>query len=136
MKTTVRRDHLQRLGDNEPDVGGHADRNEEESEQEPFEGLDVRFELVAELAVGEHDAREEGAERHREPHLIDEQCGCDDDQKRGRREDLRHLNARDDPQRRPQHEPSADGDDGDHGDELRRAPTRASPRARLCDAAT
>ena len=74
-----RRDDLQRLRDQEPDIGRHSHRDEEQPQQEPLEGLDVRFELVAEFAVGEHDAGEEGAERHRQPHLIDEECRCDDD---------------------------------------------------------
>ena len=40
--------------------------HEEEPEQQPFEGLDVGFELVAEFAVGEQHAGEECAERHRQ----------------------------------------------------------------------
>ena len=131
-----RLDDLQGLGGNEPDVGGHADRNEEESEQKSLEGLDIRLKLVAEFAVGEHDACEERAERHREPHLIDEECGCDDGEKRGGGEDFGHLYARDDPQRRSQHQPAADGDNRNHRDELDEPnPPRRTCRRRLCDSA-
>ena len=41
----------------------HADRNEEEPEQQPFERLDVGLQFVAVLAVGQQHASEEGAER-------------------------------------------------------------------------
>ncbi len=51
-----------RLGKQQPQIGRHADRDEEQTEQQPLERLEIRFELVPELAVGQQHAREERTE--------------------------------------------------------------------------
>ena len=120
-----------------PDVRGHAHRDEEQAEQQALEGLEVGLQLVAELAVGEQHAGEEGAERHREAGQVREQRGADDRQERGRGEHLAHLHARHQPQRRAQHQPpAADDDDGDDRDELRERQPQGTVRRPVRAAAT
>jgi hypothetical protein len=59
-------DHEQRpLGDG-AQVEQHADGNEEQAEQDRAERLDVDLELVPVRRVGQHHARDEGAERGRQ----------------------------------------------------------------------
>ena len=45
----------------------HADREEEDAEQQPLEGLDRRLDGLAELGLGQQQAGDEGAERHGKP---------------------------------------------------------------------
>ena len=71
------------LAADQPEVDLRADRDEEQAEQQPLERLDVGLELVAVLAVGEHHAGEERAERGRQPDLLHEQRDADHDQQRG-----------------------------------------------------
>jgi hypothetical protein len=59
----------------------HADRREEQPEQDALEGLDLGFQLVAEFGVRQQQAGEEGAERHRQAHHFHERGrGHDDEQ--------------------------------------------------------
>ena len=48
----------------EIDAGTNCD--EKQSKQQSLEGLDIGFQFVTKLAVGEHDACEEGAECRRQ----------------------------------------------------------------------
>ena len=54
---------MQRARADQAEVDLRADRDEEQAEQQALERLDVGLELVAVLAVGEHHAGEERAER-------------------------------------------------------------------------
>ena len=81
---------MQRLRREEAEVGVHADRDEEEPEQESLERLDVGLELVPIFAVGEQHAGDERAERHGQADHIEQQRGADDDEQgRGREGFLR-----------------------------------------------
>ena len=71
-------------------------------EQQPLEGLEVRLQLVPELAVGEQHAGEEGAERHRQAGELRQQRGGDHRQQCRGGEHLGDLDARHDAQRRAQ----------------------------------
>ena len=82
------------------EIGAHPDRHEEEPHQQPLERLDVGFELVAELGIGEQHAGEERAERHRQADRLHQQRGADDDEQRGRGEHFAAAEARDELQRR------------------------------------
>ena len=66
----------QRLLEQQAEVGRHADRDEEQAEQQALERLDVGLELVAVLAVGEQHAGEEGAERHRQADGVASAARC------------------------------------------------------------
>ena len=86
-----REDH-ERLRGEQAQVRRHADRDEEQAEQQALERLDVGLELVAILAVGEQHAGDERAERHREARTFEQQRGAEHDEQRRRRE--RFLDAR------------------------------------------
>ena len=64
------------LIEQQAEVGGHADRHEEQAEQQPLERLDVGFELVAVLAVGQQQTGDESAERHRHADRIRPAARC------------------------------------------------------------
>ena len=104
------REHRERGLEQHAQVGGHADRHEEEPEQQALEWLDVRLELVAIFAVGEQHAGNERAERHRQADRVEEQGRADHDQQRRRRECFLRAGAGDDAQRRAQ----CVAPDGDH----------------------
>ena len=81
--------HLQRLGEEHREGDAHADRDEEQPEQQALEGLEVAFEFVAILAVGEQHAGEEGAEGGRHAERRRAEGGADDEQQAERGERLR-----------------------------------------------
>ena len=89
-------DHRERLRDEQAEIGGHADGDEEQAEQQALERLEVRLELVPELAVRQQHAGQKGAQRHRQAGLIGEQRGCDDREQRCCRKYLCDPHARDD----------------------------------------
>ncbi len=60
-------------------VDAHADRQEEQSEQQTLERFQVRFDFVAILGVGEQDAAEECTERHRQAGEPGDPCGAQRD---------------------------------------------------------
>ena len=122
-----RAEHRQRLRHEQRQVRAHADRHEEEAQQQALERLDVGFELVPELGVGEQHAREERAERHRQADRFHDQRRADHDQQRGGGEHLAAAVARDELERRPRDEAAAD----DRPPRSRRSPwRRASSRSR------
>ena len=57
---------IQPRGANHERIDGHADRDEEEAEQQPLERLDVDLDVVAVLGLAEQEAGEERAERGRQ----------------------------------------------------------------------
>jgi hypothetical protein len=107
------RDDHHRLAADQPEVDLRTDRDEEQPEQQALERLDVGLELVAILAIGEHDAGEERAERGRQPDHLHEQRDADDDQQRRGRERLAQLRAGEELEHRA-HDEAADPDDADH----------------------
>jgi hypothetical protein len=72
----------------EREIRFHSHRHEEEPEEKPLERLDVGLELVPELGIGEQQAGEECAERHRELEPLHDHRGGHDEQQRGGGEDL------------------------------------------------
>ncbi len=62
----------------EVDARAHGD--EEEPQQQALEGLDVGFQLVPELAVGQHDTGEERPQSRREAHEHHKERDAGDDQ--------------------------------------------------------
>ncbi len=69
-------------------VDGHADGDEEETEEDAAEGLDVGLELVAEGGIGQHQPGKEGAHRHGKAGEFHERRGAEHDEKRRRRHHL------------------------------------------------
>jgi hypothetical protein len=108
------------------EVDRHADRDEEEPEQEALERLDVGLERVAILAAREQHAGQERAERHRDAGELHHLGDADDEQQRERREDLAEVRARDRAERRARRVPA----DHDHDDDRRRDRRGAHPRRR------
>jgi hypothetical protein len=77
----------ERAVDDHVQIGRHADGHEEQPQQQAFERLDVRLELVAVLRIGQENAREKRAEGHREADFLHRERGADHDQERpGRRQ--------------------------------------------------
>jgi hypothetical protein len=116
-----------------PEVDGRADGEEEEPEEEPAERLDVALQLVAVLARGEHHAGEERPERGGEPDAGHEERDPDDEQQRGRGEQLAEPRARDGAERGAHERAPADDDrrDGAEDRERLRPPRQpAHPRLR------
>ena len=57
-----------------PDVHGHADRHEEEAEQQPADRPDVGGDLMAIIGVGDHKAGDERAELERQARLLGDEA--------------------------------------------------------------
>lgn len=109
---------LQGMGPDEAEIGGHADREEEEAEQQALEGLDVRLELVAVVGIGEQHAGGEGAERGREAGGLGDGGGAEDDEEGGRGKKLWRARAADGGEGGLEEEAPAEQDDGDGGERL------------------
>ena len=90
------------------ELGRHADRDEEEAEQQPLERLDVDLQLVTVLGLGEDDASGEGAERHRQAGEPGDRRRAGDDEQRHRGEDLACLGATDEAKQRSHQVASAE----------------------------
>ena len=103
----------ERLRQDQGEVDRRADGEEEEAEQQPLERLDVALQFVAVLAVGEHHAGQEGAQRRAQPHLVHQQRNADHQQQRSRHESSRSRVRGDGAEDRPQQEAPAQ-DDGRH----------------------
>ena len=71
----VTRDHGQ--------IERHADAEEKETEQQATEGLNIRFQLVAEGGFGEENTRDKRTHRHRQPARFHQQRRAEDDEQRG-----------------------------------------------------
>ena len=93
------RDGLPVAGDH-AQVQRHADRQEEQAEQDAAERLDVGLELVPKRRLGQQHAGDEGAHRHRQPAPLHEQRGTQHDQQRRSRHDIPAAERRDDPEQR------------------------------------
>ncbi|MNP10111.1 hypothetical protein D3C76_1022480 [compost metagenome] len=81
----ARQQHQQRLAQDEPEYAeqhlppgvrhqcplhGHADGDEEEPQQDVPKRLDVHLQLMTVVGLPQHHARQEGPERHGEPHPL------------------------------------------------------------------
>ena len=83
------REERQRLAGPERQVDEHADRDEEEAVEGLSQRVDLRHDLLRVDRLGHDHAREEGAERHREPELADQQRRAEDTERGDQREQLR-----------------------------------------------
>ena len=113
-----------RMRDQQSQVGRHADRNEEQPQQQALERVDAGFDLVAVLRISQQHAGEKGTERHRQAHAGHEQRGADDHEQGAAGEDFLDLRFRDHPKHRAQQIAPADDHQGDHRHRLERAEPR------------
>src|SRR5882757_4876668 len=111
-------ENLQRLLAHQAQIGRHSHGDEEQAQQQSLEGLDVRLEFVAELAVGEQDAGEKRTERHRQAHLTHQERSADDHQESRRSERFGNAGFRNDAQHGPQDVAAAGYHRRKHRDEL------------------
>ena len=97
-------------------VDRHADRHEEQPEQDAAERLDIGLELVAEVRLGEEKAGEERAHRHREADFLHQRRGAEHHEERRGRHDFAGAAAGQNPEQ-PVQAVTADQHDGDDGGE-------------------
>ncbi len=83
----------QRLGEEQLQVGRHADGHKEEPQQQSLEWLEIRFQLVAKLTIGQQYAGKEGAQGCREPRGICQQGSSDHGEQGCCGKHLAYLNA-------------------------------------------
>ena len=122
-----RRGDHHRLRNREPDIGGHADRQEKEAEQQALEGFDVDLQLVAVFRIRQDDAGGERAEGHRQAGEIGDDGGRGDRQQCRRGEDFGRLDLADDTEERPHQIAAAEQDQCDGGGALEEGrPDRAA----------
>ena len=130
----------QRLARQLAHVDAHADGEEEDAEQQALERLDGGLDGLAELGLGQHQAGDEGAERHGQARHAGDDGDADDDEQVAATNSSVACRGRDQAQQRPQQQ-SADDDDEADGEPQpapapapgRRAPIRpcASPRIEM-----
>ncbi len=82
------------------EVERHADREEEQSEQDAAKRLDVGFELMPERRFGQQHAGDECAHRHRQAAPLHEQRGAEHDQQRRSGHDVPAAERSDDAEHR------------------------------------
>ena len=108
-----RQRYPQRIGENLGQIDDHAHRHEEEPEQEPLEGLDIHFDLMAKLGIGKHQTGEEGAQRCGESGRMGRRRRRDDDQQSHGHEQLRAAKTAHVAEQRPHHQAPDTEDEGD-----------------------
>ena len=96
------REDLQRPVGQQAEVDRHADRGEEQPQQESLEWFEVRFERLAVFGAGQQDAGQEGAEAHRQVGQRHQLCDTEHQQQRERGEDFAQAGLGDQAQRRRQ----------------------------------
>ena len=113
-------EHQVRRAQKQADVHRHAHGDEKQAEQQPLERLDVELELVPVLAIGEHHAGEERAERHRQPDPCHQRGGAENEQQRKPDEHFAQAGLGHVAQHRAHQEPAGNDEQRDHADRLRR----------------
>ena len=103
----------QRFAGGEADVCAHAYADEEQAKQESLERIDAGFDFVAVFGIGEEDASEEGAQRHRDATHLHKPGGAEHDQQGACGEHFGDLRARGDAKQRAHQQATADYDHGD-----------------------
>ena len=114
--------HDEQTGDEQKDVAGpldeetqierHSDGGEEHAEQQAFERLYVRLELMAVGGLGEQGARQKCAERGGKAGVLHDERHAYHGQQRGRRHRLPDLRTRDQPENVIEQEVPDDHDGG------------------------
>ncbi len=97
------RGDLQRCAAQQGQVQGHTYGDEEQTQQQALEGLDIGLQGVTVLRVSQQHAGQEGAQGHGQSRPLHQHSCADHHQQRGRREDLRGARARGETQNRAQH---------------------------------
>ena len=77
-KTGNEHENAARLLQQKPQVNRHADRREEKSEQQPFEGFDVGLQLMAIGGFSKQRTGDEGAQRRGHARLLHEEGEAND----------------------------------------------------------
>ena len=115
------RDQRSGLRHENREIDRHAHGHEEHGEQQPFEGRDIRFDLVAVFGVGQQGAGDERAERRREPDLFHEERHAHHRHQRARGHGLAHAHGRDQTIETAEQKtaPDDDGGNGEDGDPRR-----------------
>ena len=110
------RQDLNRLGAQQSEIDGHADRHEEQPHEQTLERLDVGLDLVPILGVGQQHAGDECPERHRQTGHLHDQRRDDHHHEAGGGEDLVTAGGGHHAEYRTQQVMSADheDDDADH----------------------
>ncbi|EEF23197.1 conserved hypothetical protein, partial [Ricinus communis] len=119
-------DDQQRPRHQDAEVGRHADRHEEQAEQQSLERLQVAHQLVPVFRVRQQHAGGEGAERQRQADPFHQQADADDEQQREGGEQLAQPGARQQPHDRVD-QAAAEGHQRDeHGADLEHAQPAAA----------
>jgi hypothetical protein len=93
-------EHLDGCLEQYPEVDSHADRYEEQAEQQTLERLDRGLDLVPVFGLREQHAGEKRAQRHRQASRFVAERDAEHEQQRERGEDLAQPGARDMPEYR------------------------------------
>ncbi len=92
-----------RFGGDAVQIDAHPHRDEEQAQQQPLERLDLRFQLVPELRIGQQHAGQERAQAGAEAGFLHEPGGAQHHQQCGGGEYFRAAGARDDAEHLAQH---------------------------------
>ncbi len=118
-------------GDDQPEIGvdhrqidRHADAHEEQREQQAAKRLDIGFELVTIVRLGEQHAGQEGAERHRHADGRHQRRRAEHEQQRRRRHHLARPGAGQQAEKRIEQIASGHHHGGDRSRDLRHRPDR------------
>ena len=109
----------QRFGGHALQVDAHADGHEEQPQQQAFERLDLRFQLVAEFRFRQQHAGQERAEARAQTGELHQPGAAEHHQQGGGGEHLGHAGARDHPEHVAQQVATAEHQRGDRGHRLR-----------------
>jgi len=109
------------LAGDQRQVDLHADRHEEQPQQQSLERPDVRLDLVAVFGFREQQPGKKGAQRHGNAGLGHQPAGTQHHQQSDGDEEFLQPRGGDDPVERAQHAPADQHRSGDHGDGLHRS---------------
>jgi hypothetical protein len=103
-------------------VERNADADEEQTEQQTLERLDLRIDFMAVFRIREQHAGEKCAERHLHAGQLHQPGSAEHDEQCGRREHFRNLQAGDDTKNRTQQQPATDDHARNHRDDFQTCP--------------
>ena len=111
-------EHGQDVVQHEQPVYRHANGDEEEAQEQATERLDVGFQLMPVLGIGQQHAGEKSAHGHGQPDARHDRGRADHQQERRCGEDLAGAGQRDDPEDGPEQVAADDHHGRDHADDL------------------
>ncbi len=122
-------DDEERLFGNDMEIEHHANREEEEAQQDRPERLDIGFQFVPVRTVGEHHARDERPERGRQAESLHDRGTGDDGEQSREHEHLALTHVADEPEQRAQEEAARENQSSDGKDRVEcEQPARRSRR--------